>query len=170
MKAALTVFFILSFLTLKGQFKAPYGKPISWSHSYEVGGINPVIGINLEHYPLRYKNSYLALKAGVGYMFTGYSDATLPHSLTWCFKLKQKSKKCYPELNYQSYQIEVGLGGVYFIGATDKRFYRWSPIIGVRRKFKNDYQEKTYWKVYCTPYIANRVFPIIGVGIGIVWK
>jgi hypothetical protein len=76
------------------QLQKPYGKPVRWAATAELGGISPVLSLNAEYTPIQWEKSFITLRGGMGQLFTGYSLLTLPHALTWNLVLNGKIKGC----------------------------------------------------------------------------
>jgi hypothetical protein len=153
--------------TATAQLRKPYGKPTRWAATVELGGLSPLISINGEYAVIQSTKSFITIRGGVGQLFTGYSWLTLPHALTWNKVLNGKIKGCPPGHPRNSLFAELGIGGVYLAGATEKIKYRWSPIIGVRHYFAYNPRASGFWKAQLTPVVAGRFVPWGGIGIGL---
>lgn len=154
-------------LTTWAQLQKPYGKPVRWATTAELGGISPVLSVNVEYVPIQLPKSFFVIRGGAGQLFTGYSPLTLPHALTWNLVLNGKTKGCPPRSARNSFFAEVGIGGVYLVGATEEITYRWSPLIGVRLYFKYNPVATGFWKVQLTPIVSGQVVPWGGLGVGL---
>ncbi|MEZ0487829.1 hypothetical protein [Fibrella aquatica] len=151
----------------QAQLQRPYGKPVRWAVTGEVGGLSPLLSLNAEYAPVQFRKSFLVIRGGVGHLFTNYSILTLPHALTWNVVLNGQTRGCLPREPRNSFFAEVGLGSVYLPGAMEGVTYRWSPILGVRRYFAYNVRANGFWKVQLTPVVSGQWVPWGGVGLGL---
>lgn len=150
------------------QLRKPYGKPSRWAATVELGGISPLVSVNAEYAVVQSQKSFLVMRGGVGQLFTAYSWCTLPHAITWNRVLNGRVKGCPPRQPPRSFFAELGVGGVYFAGSTEKNSYRWTPVLGVRHYVAYNARATGFWKAQLTPVVAGRFVPWGGVGIGLV--
>lgn len=154
-------------LATSAQLRKPYGKPVRWATTAELAGISPVLSLNVEYTPIQLPKSFFVIRGGAGQLFTSYSPLTLPHALTWNLVLNGRTKGCPPRSARNSFFAEIGVGGVYLVGATEEIKYRWSPIVGVRHYFKYNPLATGFWKVQLTPVVSGQVVPWGGLGVGL---
>jgi len=154
-------------LTTLAQLRKPYTKPIRWASTVELGGLSPILSLNAEYVPIQLEKSFLLIRGGIGQLFTGYSLLTVPHALTWNVILNGRTRGCPPKSPKNSFFAELGVGGVYLVGATEDITYRWSPILGVRRYFFYNPRATGFWKAQLTPVVSVQLVPWGGIGIGL---
>ena len=149
------------------QLQKPYGKTVRWATTVELGGLSPIISLNAEYTLIQSKKSFFVTRVGIGQLFTGYSLLTAPHALTWNIVLNGKTKGCPPIRPQNPLFAEIGIGGVYLVGATEETTYRWSPVVGVRHYFAYNLKANGFWKAQLTPIVAGQLVPWSGIGLGL---
>ncbi len=155
--------------TAYSQLRKPYGKPVRWSATFEVGGLSPIASVNAEYGIIQTKRSFVTVRGGLGQTFTGYSLLTLPHALTWNQVLNRKQIGCPSHSPRNSWFAELGVGGVYLIGSPEETDYQWGLILGLRHYFAYNRRANGFWKVQLTPIVlSNEIIPWGGLGIGLI--
>ncbi|GAB3260168.1 hypothetical protein GCM10027347_24270 [Larkinella harenae] len=162
---------VLIGVQVQAQFVKPYESPRRWSTTVELGGLSPIVSLNLEYVPLRPQAHFWVIRGGVGTMFTQYSMLTIPHSVSFNFLLNPNPRSCPPPVGFRKrWFLEVGWGGTAFVRPLVKEDgYRSSPMVGVRHYFTIN-QERTiaFLKAQLTPFILNKFGLWGGVGFGVV--
>lgn len=166
----LTYFILLLLLShaVDAQLRKPYGKPVRWAATFEVGGLSPITSINAEYTVIQFKKSFLTVRGGFGQTLSIDGWATLPHALTWNIVLNGRRKGCPTQNARNPLFAELGIGGVYLIGAPEKTDYQRGVIFGLRRYFSYNNRANGFWKAQFTPIVLpDQLILWGGLGIGL---
>ncbi|HEV7348253.1 hypothetical protein [Telluribacter sp.] len=147
-----------------------YERPHRWSATVEAGGISPVLAVNAEYSLFQTGRTFTVIHLGIGHTFTNYSLHSLPHALTLNYLLNRRKPRCPPPIGEpKQWFLEVGAGGLVFNSPKDKEYYRFTPIIGVRRYQTARYTRTRYfYKAQFTPLILGKLLPWGGIGLGMI--
>ena len=126
--------------------------------SVEMWGISPETSLNIEYVPLQFKESFLSLRAGAGFMFMKNRGVSFPISATYNLLLtRQNNQECnpFPRNTRGEWFLEMGIGqtlaAYYDEAVTDKKYYL-SPILGLRKQIaRQGFSNIFFYKLQFTP-------------------
>ncbi len=183
MKYFLT-FIIILLLFEKSQSQIMYRTRYNTAIMVETFAISPIGSINVEHLPIRWRNSFLALRGGVGYLpgdGGGGSGISIPTSVTYNYLInnlrkginKRVSVRCKsaPSKIAAEWFVEGGLGytAAIYQGNPVKSFG--FGIVGLRQQVIFDippHPRVVFLRLNATPSYAAGTYELrAGISLGV---